>query len=240
MSTKRRFGVLLLGLLPALLEGPAHAADRRDGPRVQGDPSTDINDLYAWMSPDGKKVYLAMTVFPEATSAARFSSTAYYVFHTASRPSVLSPAGAVPLDIVCSFDQAQRIQCWVGTDKANYVSGDASNPAGLSSKNGKFRVFAGLRGDPFFFNLEGFQRFRNLVRTNAGTLTIDANGCPNLSQALADTLVSSLRSNAMGNQPPTDAFRTLNTLALVLEVDRELLSKGGSILSVWAATRRKS
>lgn len=237
---RRTFGCWSGLLAAALLASVARAADHRDAPGVRADPSTDINDLYAWMSADGKKVYLAMTVFPAATGAARFSDAAYYVFHTASRPSFLSAMGAVPLDIVCSFDQAQRIQCWVGSDRANYVAGDASSPAGLSSKNGKIRVFAGLRGDPFFFNQQGFERFRNLVRTNASTLTIDANGCPNLNQALADTLVGSLRANNMGNQPPVDSFLTMNTLALVLEVDRELLSGGGSILSVWAATRRKS
>ena len=60
-----------LGLAAALPPtGPALAADHRDGDFVLADPSTDINDVYTWMSADASKVYLAMTVFPAANAGA--------------------------------------------------------------------------------------------------------------------------------------------------------------------------
>ncbi|TMA23646.1 MAG: DUF4331 domain-containing protein, partial [Deltaproteobacteria bacterium] len=73
------------------------------------------------------------------------------MFHTSSLSAFGSAAGSTQ-DIVCTFDAAQKLSCWAGNE---YVSGDASNPAGLASGSGKLRVFAGLRDDPFFFNLHG-------------------------------------------------------------------------------------
>src|SRR5206468_1824829 len=143
----------------ALATLPARAADHRDGPAASADPSTDINDVYAWMAPSGGKVYLAMTVFPFATPTSKFSSSAYYVFHTASRARFLATQ-VMATDVVCVFDEGQRVQCWAGADRASYVSGDATVPAGISSRNAKVRVYAGLRDDPFFFNLDGWNEVR--------------------------------------------------------------------------------
>ncbi|MBI3328826.1 MAG: hypothetical protein HYZ81_19245, partial [Nitrospinae bacterium] len=57
--------------------------------------------------------------------------------------------------VICKFAPNQRVQCWGGGD---YVEGDASQEAGLTSRMGKFKLFAGLRNDPFFFNLAGFAK----------------------------------------------------------------------------------
>lgn len=223
---------LAVSLLPA---APALAADHLDGASVKQDPSTDINDVYSWMSTDRTKVYLAMTVFPAADKAtAKFSTAAYYVFHTTSRT---GNGAATPTDVVCGFDAAQKISCWVGS-ATNFVSGDASNTAGISSADGKVKVFAGVRKDHFFFNLDGYNQVRTNVKGAAAALTFNANGCPTAPVAALTAQRTQLAQSPAGGAA-TDFFANLNTLAIVLEVDTALLTPGGTLLSVYAATHRK-
>lgn len=235
--------LIALGLASALLPASAAlAADHRDGAAVLTDPSTDLNDVYAWVSPDGSKVNLIMTAFPAANKdTAKFSTAAYYVFHTASRPMVLAPQGTVPVDIICSFDAAQMISCWVG-DNTHFVSGNANNTSGITSSDGKIKVYAGVRKDHFFFNLDGFEDVRSLVKMRNGVMPIqvDANGCVNnLTAGEITAIQTQLRMTSKGTAPPVDFFKNLNALAIVMQVDKALLTSGGSILSVWAGTHKK-
>jgi len=55
--------------------------------------------------------------------------------------------------IVCRFPAEKELECRAGD--ADYVRGNASTPAGLQGPNHRFRVFAGLRDDPFFNNVKG-------------------------------------------------------------------------------------
>lgn len=239
LCMKKLLYLCALGLAAALPpSGPALAADHRDGDFVLADPSTDINDVYTWMSSDASKVYLAMTVFPAANATmSKFSTAALYVFHTASRAS-FGATTATPLDIICSFDQGQRISCWVGSAN-NFISGDASATTGLSNSAGTIKVFAGPRKDHFFFNLDGFNRARGLVRNGAGGLTFNGDGCPTAPAATLNTVAMALSQNAAGGTPAVDFFRNLNTLAIVLEIDKTLLNTGGAFISVWGGTHRK-
>ena len=222
-----------LTLAALLCTSAALAADHRDGAAVLTDPSTDINDVFVWTSSDGTKVNLAMTVFPAATTAARFSNVAQYIFHTASSPGY-GMAAAATEDVLCTFDASQRISCWGGGE---YVTGDASATAGLTSTSGKLRVFAGLRDDPFFFNLDGFKETAHLVHDAAGSLTFDPAFCPALDPAISSALVTQLMSKP-GGGPPEDFFAGLNTLAIVVQIDKALVTRGGSTVSVYASTRK--
>lgn len=236
-------GILALGLGAAMLPAPmALAADHLDGAAVKTDAATDINDVYAWMSSDGAKVYLAMTVFPQATMTSKFSNAAYYVFHTASRADFLNQT-VVPKDIVCGFDDAQMISCWVG-DNTNFVYGNANVTTGLTGAGGKVKVYAGVRKDHFFFNLAGFNNARQTIKTRNMTtaITLGANGCPNnINNTETALIVNQLRTSmATGTGTPANFFANLNTLAIVLEVDKALLTGGGPVLSVWGATVKKN
>ena len=211
----------------------AGAADHRDGAAVLSDPSTDINDVFAWTSTDGTKLNLGMTVFPAATAAARFSDVAQYVFHTTSSPGYGMPSTASE-DIICTFDTAQKISCWGGGE---YVTGDASSTSGIASASGKLRVFAGLRDDPFFFNLDGFKATAKAVHDAAGSLTFDPAGCPALDAATSNALVTQLKSKP-GGGAPTDFFTGLNGMAIVVQIDRALVTRGGSTVGVYASTRK--
>ena len=222
------------------------AADHQDGPRATGstpaDAAADITDVFAWTSPDGTKLNLVLDVFPVASQGAKFSDAVQYVFHTQSRPAFGTPAGATE-DIVCTFDTAQRVSCWAGDE---YVTGDGSNTAGIASQSGRLRVFAGLRDDPFFFNLDGFKHVAATVKQAAAAGALpppDPAGCydlgdPNSPGTTANTLVNDLMSNATGSQPAVDHFKGLNVLALVVQVDRAIVNRGGPIVSVWASTNR--
>lgn len=220
-------------LAALLVTSAALAADHQDGAAVLTDPASDINDVFAWTSPDGTKLNLVMDVFPAATSAAKFSNVVQYVFHTSSSPAY-GTAPAATEDILCTFDTAQVISCWGGGE---YVHGDASSTAGITSTSGKLRVFAGLRQDPFFFNLDGFKAVASAVHGAAGSLTFDAAGCPALDAATSNALVTQLRS-APGGGAPTDHFATFDTLAIVIQIDRALVTKGGSTVGVWASTNK--
>jgi len=213
----------------------AWAADHIDGPQASADPAADITDAFAWMTPDASRVILVMDLTRNANVGSRFSDSVQYVFHTTSRASY----GAAPsptVDVICQFDPQQRVQCWAG-DEA-YVTGDASSLSGITSRNGKLRAFTGLRNDPFFFNLAGFRETARQVTASAGGLTFDAAGCPAIDSATSTALVTQLQS-APGGGPAPDSFAKFNVIAIVLEVDKTILTQNGPILSVAAATYRR-
>jgi Domain of unknown function (DUF4331) len=224
--------------------GAARAADHADGPAATADPAADITDVFAWMSSDASRVYLVMDVFPNAgpgptaatgQAAAKFSDVLQYVFHMASY-TAFGQAVAATEDIVCTFDAGtpQRVNCWAGDE---YVTGDASAAGGIQSATGRLRVFAGLRDDPFFFNLDGFKAVAEAVHGAASTLSFDPAGCPTLDAATSTALVKQL-SQGPGGGPPQDHFARNNVLALVLSVDKALVAKGGPVVSVWGSTNR--
>ncbi|HEY8090833.1 MAG TPA: DUF4331 family protein [Polyangiaceae bacterium] len=206
----------------------ALSADHQDGPATTGEPPADINDVYSWM--DGNNVVLAMTVYPAAPTGAQFSNNVQYVFHTASAATGLGTT-ADPVDVIATFDATQKIKLWVGTTE--YVTGDASPTAGLTSTDSKVKVFAGLRADPFFFNLDGFKQVALDVQGATGLVPNEA-GCPALG-ATGPVLVAQLAAAPDGGAP-VNHFATFNGLAIVVSVDKTLLTKGGTYMSVWGGT----
>jgi hypothetical protein len=226
--------VALAATAGLLLRPQARAADHADGPAAAADPAADITDVLAWMSPDARQLYLEMGLVRDARVTHRFSDQVQYVFHTTSR-ATFGAATATNYDIICEFDPSGEVRCWPGTDE--FFGGDASNPAGLVSRSGRVRVFAGLRNDPFFFNLRGFQATARTVAGAASALSFDAGGCPRLDGATSAALVNSLRTTDGG--PAVDSFNGFNVLALVIAIDKSLVTRGGPIVGVWGSTHRK-
>jgi hypothetical protein len=208
----------------------ARSADHLDAPATKADPTVDLNDLYTWM--DGNNFILALTSFPAATTASKFSNAVQYVIHTSSGATFGTTTANE--DLICTFDTLQNISCWLGTDE--YITGNASQPAGLASADGKFKVFAGLRADPFFFNLDGFHHAEATVEGATG-LTADVAGCPTLDPATAAVLRTQLQTSPDGG-PATDFFANLDGLAIVVSIDKSLVTKGGAIVSTWASTHK--
>lgn len=219
-----------LGLLPRL----AKSADHLDSPAAKADPTADINDLYSWM--DGDHAVFALTVYPAAPAGALFSDQVRYVIHTTSSAKFGDPE--TNKDIICTFagtTAPQTTSCWLGATDA-FATGNASADTGIASEDGKFKVFAGLRKDPFFFNLAGFQATVATVKSAAGSLSFDA-GCPLLDDGTASALQASLGTDG-GGGTAVDFFKDLNTLAIVVSVDKSLITGGGPVVSAWAATHK--
>ena len=224
--------------LAITLAGPsAFAADHLDSPNPKKDPATDITDVYAWA--EGGKVLLVLNVAPLATAESKFSDAVQYALHVESSAG-FGMAGTSK-DVVCTFDAAQKVQCWIGDPggKADdYVTGDASDTNGLASDSGKMKVYAGLRADPFYFNLEGFKDAVQTVKDSAAALMFDADGCPQLDPITATTLQGMLQGTMKGTGNAENFFEMVNVLSIVLEVDKALLTGGGSTLAVWGSTHK--
>lgn len=142
-STLKLFMIFIISMI---FSAPALTADHLDSPLVASDPAADINDVYAFVNPnDPGEVILAMTVVPLATPSSVFSDSVSYNF-------LITNDAGDDITISCGRidGSAQTLQC--------------SGPNGLSAggllnttnTNGDMRLFAGLRDDPFFFDLQAF------------------------------------------------------------------------------------
>jgi hypothetical protein len=226
-----RHKILLGGLGLLTLPLVARAADHVDSPAATAEPNADITDLYAWMSSDASKLNLVLDVHPSATAESAFSPAVQYAWHIQSAEA-FGAEDAERSTVVCQFYSASEIECWLGDE---YVRGDPSNPEGISSEDGRMRIFAGLRDDPFFFNLTGFNEVVKQVNAAAAGLTFDEAGCPQLDEATANALVSQLQSGPAG-APVSDTFARTNVLSIALELDKTLVNQGGPVLGVSAST----
>ena len=129
------------GLITILLSTWAIAADHRDAPAVTNDPTADINDLYAFMNPNNAdELILVLTVFPFADENARFSDAVSYNF-------LIENNLNQTFEISCVFSADQFMNCF--GPSGIQVEG----PVGTIAQSGSFRVFSGLRDDPFFLDL---------------------------------------------------------------------------------------
>jgi hypothetical protein len=222
---------VLLGL--GLFGFGVWAADHTDAPAVTAEPAADINDIFTWMSADGANLNLVMTVFPSASATTQFSDAVQYVFHINSSPA-FGTAQTEQL-LVCTFAVSQVVTCWL--DDEELISGDASDPNGISDSAGTVRVFTGLRNDPFFFNAAGFNATVDAVVGAAGSLMFDEAGCPALDAATSNALVTQLQT-AVGGGAAADFFSGMNVLTLSIEIQKSLVTPGGPILGIWGSTHR--
>jgi hypothetical protein len=225
-SRSGRLRAGLASLAGVIAGGGAHASDHLDTPTVIADPRADIGDIYAWMSPDARQVNLVMTIVGHS-----FSDKLQYVFHVDS--GARFGATSATTTIVCRFPAGKELECRAGD--ADYVRGNASAPAGLQGHNHRFRVFAGLRDDPFFNNVKGtraaYDKASLALRNGAAS---NAAGCPNFDPATSRAILDEWRHTDGG--PGTNFLAGWTPSSLVISVDREILTKGGALLAVWGAT----
>lgn len=225
-------------LLFGIFSHTGMAADHLDGPLVRGEPAADITDVYAWME-DSSTMNLILNVFPSAGADAQFSNAVQYVFHVNSSASY----GAAQSEkiILCTFEVNQNVTCEVGGEKI-LSDVNASSVSGVSNEEGTFKLFTGLRNDPFFFDSNNFNLVRTTVRDAASSLDFDEAGCPTLDNVTRSTLVDTLTGNAAtisgANVPGSNSFAPLNVLSIVIQVDTALLGEG-PVYSVWASTNRR-
>jgi hypothetical protein len=196
-------GVLGLGIAALLVsQSSSHAADHIDAPAATASPMADIADVFAWMTADKSKVNLVMTISPADDKSRHFSPSILYVFHVTAVPGfAVPPMAGTETKVICKFASDTSAQCWVGA--TGFVSGDPSNMAGLTNKDGSIRVFAGRRSDPFFFNLQGFRNTVALVEAAAGAnkVTVNAAGCPSGANGLTNEQLGGLLQGCLFGDP---------------------------------------
>jgi len=224
LGMRHRLGIVLLASL--ISTAPSQASDHLDSPSVIADPRADIGDLYAWMAPDGRRLNLAMTIVGHS-----FSDRVAYSFHIDSGKRFGRTTAT--LDLVCRFATVTSVECMLGnTDRAR---GDAGDPEGLASQKNQFRVFAGLRDDPFFNNVRGTRGMYGAATSAlAGSARYDAGGCPRFDTAQASAIREAWRSTDGG--PATNFLRGWTPDTIVASIDIAPITKGGSMIAVWATT----
>lgn len=196
--------------LTTLLSAPLSASDHLDTQAVRDDPAADIGDLYAWMSPDGLRLNLVMTIVGK-----KFSDHVRYAFRIDSGQA-LGKTSATSM-IECDFNSAVAPECHLDQEQRH------------------FRVFAGLRDDPFFNNVRGTRAALNVAAAalKAGVRR-DAAGCPRFDANTSARILEEWRHTE--GKPGADFLAGWNTAALVIEIDISAVNRGGPLLGVWATT----
>ena len=224
MAAKPR---LFAALVLASAAQGALASDHLDSPAVIADPRADIGDLYAWTSGDGRQLNLAMTIVGHA-----FSDRIDYTFHVDSGARFGHTTATTA--IVCRFADSTNTDCRVGD--ADRAVGDATAANGIAGRKHRFRVFAGLRDDPFFNNVRGSRDAFGVAAEalQAGRGNTDAAGCPRFDAATVRTMMDRWRHTEGGS--PQDFLAGWTPATIVISVDLALVNEGGNLLAVWATT----
>lgn len=167
-------------------------SDHVDGPRTMSDPSIDLTDIFAFTSPENpNRTVLVVNVFPGAGESAWFSNAAYYsavlrrVNIEGVGPKASFKTNSDEIRFQFKFDRLERNQNGGRPSQTGFckIPGGEALPVmvgaaqGSSSADGKIRVFAGLRSDPFFigwYNSPTLQGGENLTQDdNVLGLVID-------------------------------------------------------------------
>jgi hypothetical protein len=227
-SFARAAATALLAVAPTIGSGePAWSSDHFDSPANTANPQADIGDVYAWTAPEGHRLNLVMTVVGHS-----FSDRLRYTFHIDSGKTFGRTTASTT--ITCRFPTPKMADCRVGTVDA--VQGDASDPKGVEGRNRRFRLFAGLRDDPFYNNVKGslaaYGVAVNAVKT--GAAVADEAGCPRLAPTAVREVADQWRHTDGG--PATNLLANWTASAIVISVDLDVVSGGGNILAVWGST----
>jgi hypothetical protein len=220
---------LTIGVAPIL----TNAADHLDAPALGGTVvngqiaphsehgDRDINDVYVFRAPDNpKRTVIAMTVNPAINLfGGNFGRNTRYIFNIDRNGD-----NKADLAYVARFERADkngnqdyRVKKYTGSHARDLEDGTTvawgESNAGSAKTRNNLKVWAGVRSDPFFFDLVGF----------IGTTTLLKTG-------------TAVGGDGLGNNP-TDFFANLNTNAIVISIPNSQLP---DTIGVWATTTYKS
>lgn len=201
------FGAPMVGFAADHLDAPGLTS-----PEDRGD--ADINDVFVFQGADAGNTVIAVTTNPAAGALSPLAYGRDILYQI----KVDTNADAIP-DIAYRVTfkkpkndgtQKFKVQLATGENAAeNETSGKTVAKGWVGEtvdvkRGGEF--FAGLRSDPFFFDLGGF----------------------------LGTVEGAMNGRMLGDGMETDPFIDFNTLAMVLEVPDSRL--GGDAIGVWATT----
>jgi hypothetical protein len=165
-------------------------SDHVDGPRSIGEPAADLTDLFAFTSPENPaRIVLAACVFPSAGEDAIFSNVIDYsiAVRRVTVAGIGNTAKFQPADDEIRFrfrfevlkrDAAgkaiQRGVCKLPDGRE--LSLTVNDETGASRPQGDFRVFAGLRSDPFYlaWDIAALKKLPNLLQhTNVLCIVVE-------------------------------------------------------------------
>jgi hypothetical protein len=206
--------------------GGSRASDHLDTPTAIANPQADIGDVYAWTSADGRQLNLVMDIVGRS-----FSDKLQYVFHIDSGKKFGRTTATA--SIVCRFPATNTVECRAAD--ADFARGDARAPEGLQGRKHRFRVFAGLRDDPFFNNVKGTRAaYQAAITAMKNGASIDAAGCPSFDQAASQAIADEWRHTDGG--AATNLLAGWTASSIVISIDLDVVTKGGKMLAVWSTT----
>jgi hypothetical protein len=210
--------ILTLGVAPMLTSG----ADHLDAPslgsisvnpndtlnvsKVRG--PLDINDVYVFRGSNANRTVLAITVNPaiNVLGPTTFQPDAGYKLKVDTGTDAVADT---VYTVRFGDPDARGIQHYtVKQDGKAVATGFTDGAKGKAQNRSDVMAFAGMRSDPFFFDLLGF---------------------------IGSTKGQGTRTLNDGNE--SDFFVGLNTLAIVLEVPNAAIGGTGTNVGVWGQTR---
>jgi hypothetical protein len=228
---------------------PVKSFDFQDSPAVIARPGTDISDVYLFPSPVNPNNVVAVMDFYPGLPAGSSKSTffdrgiLYQMKFDLKYASEATNARPVE-DLVLQFSAGPQAngtqQIFFYGPAAPVITGSQSElvNSGTASAVGFINkifttpsgitVFAGMRGDPSFFDLTQFYNIvpdRNQGSTNPSCLPVLGNNtCP---QGF--------------NNPGTDYFQNTNVLSIVAEIPKSILQQqDNNLVAFWATTSTQS
>lgn len=205
-------------------------SDHFSGPRAIADPTADIADLYVFPSPERPgHLVLVMNVFPAAMPGVLFSDAVVYRFRL--RPVTALSTGARPAFEVgqaesvfsCTFTtpvQRNGSEAWTQMGTCTTPAGEmiffpVNDEPGTEAQG--LRVFAGLRLDPFFIDLQGVKATEKLRR-----LAFNAQGSNSLEGQNVLSIVVEAEVGLFGSSGPLFAVagETMTTGKAPLRLER--------------------
>ncbi|MCI0652527.1 MAG: DUF4331 domain-containing protein [Planctomycetes bacterium] len=150
-------------LLLFLTDG--YAADHRESPATNADAAADLADVYCWH--ESGKLYAVLTVAGLITQ--HLDTAPVFDTKIAYTVNIDNTGDSVP-DVIVDVRFGKNIFGQMGVRVVGLpgATGTVSGPVEQVIASGPTRVFAGVRDDPFFFDLAGF---RTTLAT--GTLSFD-------------------------------------------------------------------
>jgi hypothetical protein len=203
-------------------------SDHIDGPRQIGDPVADITDLLAFTSPENPaRTVLAVNVFPTCGVDAIFSNAINHSI-VVRRAKVAGIGEATKFETAdpeirfsCRFEALERgaadrkpVQRGTFTfpdgQNLRFLVGDEK---GASTPDGTFRVYAGMRSDPFILAWlipAGLKKFQNLLfNDNVLSVVVEFDtqrvldpGRGSLFAVIAETIPIPRPGALVGHEPP--------------------------------------
>ena len=229
-----RTALVISGLASLAAAGVVLGSDHQDTPEVELSPRMDINDVYAFPGSSEGRIVLVMTtsspITPAQSGAASFDPNLLYQLK-------VDNTGDAAEDLVLQFTftgtganqrvsvrgpvlPAQSGMMNTVVDMAPAVEGAINSNLGSASG---MQVFAGLRDDPFFLDLEQFFRIIPDRRPVSGPL----------SQIPGTPTATAFRPAGQA----VDYLRGINTLALVVELPESMLGNATK-LGIWGTISR--